>query len=72
MGLLVLAWIVFLIVAFGVTLVAFPKTWERMLSVPAYLMALYVIGCLVIIPLDRFVDEHYRRLEKLKKEPPTT
>jgi hypothetical protein len=71
-GLLVMAWIVFLVIALAVTILAFPQTWARMLSLPAYVLLLYVAGCLVIIPLDRFIDERYRRLEKLKVEPPTT
>ncbi|SRR5258706_8874947 len=62
-----IAWIVFLAVAFVVTLLIFPKTWQRMVGIPYY-VSLYFVGCIVIIPLDRFFDERFRKLERPKDE----
>ena len=62
------AWVVFLALAFLVTVLVFPKTWQRTVAGIPYFVLLYFVGCIVIIPLDKCFDERFRKLEKPKKE----
>src|SRR5688572_19043673 len=64
---LMVSWIVFFVLAVVVTLLVFPMTWQQLVGIP-YFVVLYLVGCIVIIPLDRIFDEWFRKLEKPKDE----
>lgn len=60
-------WIAFLVLAFVVTILVFPKTWQRIVGIP-YFVILYFVGVIVLTPFDKFFEEKFRRLEKPKDE----
>lgn len=61
------AWIFFFALALVVALLIFPKTWQHLVSIP-YFAILYFVGCMVLLPFDRWIDERFRKLEKSKDE----
>jgi hypothetical protein len=63
------AWLVFYGVAFALTVVAFPDRWQRILTV-RYVIAVFIVGCIFILPFDRIYDEKYRKLEKVSRDKP--
>jgi membrane protein YdbS with pleckstrin-like domain len=65
--LVTVAWIAFVAIVFVVTVFVLPQTWHRMVG-PEYFVILYLAGCVVLIPLDRYFDERFRKLEKSKDE----
>jgi uncharacterized membrane protein YccF (DUF307 family) len=60
-------WFVFIGLALGLTVLVFSKTWRQIIGIP-YFVILYFIGCIAILPLDKFLDERFRKLEKLRDE----
>jgi len=42
-------------------------TWDQIFSIPS-LVVLYLVGCIVLLPLDRFYDDRFRKLEKLRDD----
>jgi cytochrome bd-type quinol oxidase subunit 2 len=64
LAVVVLAWAVFFGIAFVLTVAAFPDRWKSILTAP-YLIAVFFVGCLVLLPIDRVCEERYRKLEKM-------
>ena len=64
---IVVAWILILALAFLFTVLIFPKTWRRVIGIP-FAALVYIIGCVVLIPFDKFFDARFRKLKKLKDE----
>jgi hypothetical protein len=58
------AWLVVLGLAFAPAVLMVPEDWRRVFGI-RYLLLVLAGGCLVLIPLDRFFEEKFRRLEKL-------
>ena len=67
LAVVLIAWLIFYGAAFLVIVVAFPGRWQRILKAP-HAIAACVIGCVVLLPLDRVYDERFRRLEKLSDD----
>jgi hypothetical protein len=64
----VLAWLVFVSFAFLLAGRLFSPEKREAMGV-YYFILIYVIGCALIMPLDRWYDERFRKLEKLPKKP---
>ena|ERR1700722_20483910 len=55
---IVVTWVALTSLAIGLGLFVFPK-WRQAIGF------IYIVGCIALIPLDKFLDEKFRRLEKL-------
>jgi hypothetical protein len=64
---IILAWMVFVSFAFLVA-TSLISSHERKTLGPAYIISVYILGCIVIMPLDRWYDEKFRKLEKLRSK----
>jgi hypothetical protein len=60
---LIVAWVSFVTVAFLVTRWLWPHFEQTGEQAPFY-VAVYLTGCVLIVPLDRWYDERFRKLEK--------
>ncbi len=61
----ILAWVCFVTLAFFLTQ-SFTLTEARRPVGVRYYLAIYLIGCAVLVPLDRWYDERFRKLERLR------
>ena len=61
------SWVVLFALIFVVTALLLPRG-ARVLGL-YYFLGLYLIGLVFLIPLDRFYDEKFRKLEKLDNPP---
>ena len=61
------AWIIYDGIALALTVVAFPDRWQRILTIP-YFIAVFVVGCIVLVPFDRVYEGRYRKLEKMRDD----
>jgi hypothetical protein len=60
----ILAWVSFVTLAFLVTHWLWPHD-ERVGEHAPYYLGVYLAGCVLIVPLDRWYDERFRTLEEL-------
>jgi hypothetical protein len=67
LALLGVAWLVYFALAFAVMALIFPNTSQRLFDIPHFVI-LYFVGCIILIPFDRFFDERFRKLEKPKDQ----
>ena len=59
----ILVWVAYVTASLFLTQSFTPTERRHPLGAP-YFLAIYLIGCVIIVPLDRWYDERFRKLEK--------
>ena len=61
-----IAWLVFAAAAVAILIFFLHKPWREVLTWRRA-VAVLILGCVVMLPVDKFYDERFRRLEKTGK-----
>jgi len=68
LSLLLVAYIILLAITVGLAIFAFQLTWQRILDQSHFRLVIYLVAAVPLLLFDRFLDERFRKLEKMADE----